>query len=258
MTQTDLGNTRAKSLKIRSRNWFFTINNYNEEIMTQIKVYFDNVAFQEELSDSGTKHLQGVGSFKNPRTFSSIKNKWPKWHIERCRSIKKSIAYCQKEDTRNGIRFQNYYEEVEDVIADKGGYDWQKSVIKHVTGVPDKRKIFWIWEEKGNSGKTALAKHLVLKHNAIVVGGNARDAQYAIMKRVENKDFPKIVIFDIPRSQNKVSYKAIESIKNGLFFAPKYESSMCCFNIPHVLIFSNSKYEPEKLSMDRWVNVKLA
>jgi len=62
------------------------------------------------------------------------------------------------------------------------------------------------------------------------------------------------VIFDVPRDNgNKISYKSVESIKNGMIYSPKYESKYKLFNSPHIIIFANEPPQLEKLSIDRWV-----
>jgi len=53
--------------------------------------------FGEEVGTNGTQHLQGVVKFNNPISFTSIKKKLPKCHIEKCKSWKSSLTYCCKD-----------------------------------------------------------------------------------------------------------------------------------------------------------------
>lgn len=63
----------------------------------------------------------------------------------------------------------------------------------------------------------------------------------------------KIYIFDFARTvENFVSYEALETIKNGIYFSGKYESKTVVRNCPHVLVFSNFLPHMESLSLDRW------
>jgi hypothetical protein len=55
------------------------------------------------------------------------------------------------------------------------------------------------------------------------------------------------VLFDFHRSLKKISYNAIESVKDG--FIPSVALN---FNNPHVIIFSNFLPDQNKLSEDRW------
>ncbi len=71
---------------------------------------------------------------------------------------------------------------------------------------------------------------------------------------VKKKINPYIVVFDIPRAaKNDITYEGIEGIKNGLFFSPKYESSQCAFNPPHIIVMSNMEPQYGEMSRDRWV-----
>jgi hypothetical protein len=93
----------------------------------------------------------------------------------------------------------------------------------------------------------------------MVVEGANNDILCGVAKHIEEHgDAPRIIIFDIPRvNEGGVSYQAIEKLKNGYFFSGKYESGMCRFNSPHLIIFSNDPPVMEKLSEDRWVVNKL-
>lgn len=115
------GNTISGTsrVSVRSRNWFFTINNFTEkDIETIISIEKSKYVFQEERGESGTLHLQGVLMFPNARTFTSIKKLLPTAHIEVPKDLKASIKYCCKTDTRVGELYANIplddYQEEED------------------------------------------------------------------------------------------------------------------------------------------------
>lgn len=142
-----------------------------------------------------------------------------------------------------------------DPLDGKVLHKWQKEIVEMVQDQPDDRKIYWYYSNCGNIGKTALCKHLVMKHNAIVVGGKAQDAFYAISARIHKGKEVNIVVFHLVRSKrDEIDFVGIEGIKDGMFFSPKYESEMCVFNTPHVLVFANMRPgDVSKLSEDRWV-----
>ena len=63
-----------------------------------------------------------------------------------------------------------------------------------------------------------------------------------------------LVVFDLPRNNgNKISYSALESIKNGLIVNTKYETGSKLFNSPHIIVFSNMQPDVTAMSGDRWV-----
>lgn len=119
-----LGNTISRPACVRARNWFFTLNNYEQKDIDHIISLDCNYVFQEEQGESGTKHLQGVLMYKNARSFTSIKKILPRAHIEVCKDVKSSIRYCCKSETRVGnifssIPLDDYQEEEDEEIPIK-------------------------------------------------------------------------------------------------------------------------------------------
>jgi len=99
----------------RARNWFFTLNNYTKNDITQIELLeieckIQKYVFQEEKGENGTEHLQGTLVFKNARSFDSMKKLLPRANWSKVKNLKASMAYCCKEDTRNGKTYTYNYE----------------------------------------------------------------------------------------------------------------------------------------------------
>ena len=133
---------------------------------------------------------------------------------------------------------------------------FQKEILEIATSFPNRRDIYYFFEEKGNTGKTIIAEYLHIYHGAIITGGSASDMKHAVSRwqEVTGND-PTIIIVNVARSDslNQESCKALESIKDGLFFDGKYESAMAhSFEKPHILIFSNRRPETSFFSEDRW------
>lgn len=100
----------VESKSARSRNWFFTLNNYTADdikSITEVKGNDYEFVFQEEKGESGTPHLQGVLMFKNARSFSSVKKLLRRAHLERVKNRLASIRYCTKTETRIGEVYTN-------------------------------------------------------------------------------------------------------------------------------------------------------
>lgn len=256
------GNTKPPRISA-SIHWCFTLNNYTDSEISDLLGELKNVKlcksyiFQEETGEEGTAHLQGYVEFaKKARPLESIPNK--RIHWEKCRSPKASIAYCSKEDTRTGKIYTNLKLPKPIKLIDSL-YSWQQEIVDICNTEPDDRTIHWYWEPTGNIGKTALCKYLCVKYNALCLSGKGSDCKYAIVKYHETTGvYPEIILYDIPRTMNDyISYEALESIKNGLFFSTKYESCQVVMNSPHIICFSNVHPETEKMSLDRWHIVKL-
>lgn len=260
------GNTKPPQKAIRpkqcnpNKRWCFTWNNYTKENMETIIKRFSAISAHyivgEEVGEKGTKHLQGYVEFKGRiRPLSVIDFKEIHWEVAKGNQ-EQNIKYCSKE----GSSVTNFEMEEEVKVLDEVRfYPYQKWLVEKLREEPDDRTVYWIWDETGRIGKSAFAKHVVVKMNAICVDGKANDIFNGIANfKDSTKRFPKIVIVDCPRHNiDYMNYGAIEKVKNGLVFNGKYESKQLIFNSPHVVVFANSPPDRTKFSDDRWVVKKI-
>lgn len=256
------GNTKTpqdkpKTEKCRivpSKKWCFTaFDDEMETLETKIKSS-KNIKFvfgREICPTTKKEHSQGYieceTKIRPIEFFKTITAHW-----EKCKgSQEENIKYCTKDN-----KFETNFKirkAIKDPLEGKTLYKWQEEIIKIINEPVDERKIYWYWESEGCTGKSTLAKHIVLNYQALVVGGKGNDIKFAVAEYVKTKDV-EVVIYDIPRTiGNTVSYSSIEEIKNGLMFSNKYESGQVVFNSPHIIVFSNSPPNTDNLSKDRWV-----
>ena len=138
---------------------------------------------------------------------------------------------------------------------------WQRWVTEKVTTRADRREIIWIWEPVGNTGKTYLTKYLHYFYGAIVTGGKSEDMKYAISRWKQiTGHYPVTIIVNLARSDKitESGYKALESIKDAMFFSGKYQSGMVAsIRAPHVIVFANTKPDLKAMSKDRWKVFKI-
>nr|QTE03451.1 MAG: replication-associated protein [Anser anser CRESS-DNA-virus sp.] len=259
----------------RTRAWMITWNNYTPEDIEFWKSYVpdkcEQWAWQLEVAPTtGTPHIQAALYFKAQRTFTAIKKDLPKCNIQAVENWAAASTYCQKVKSRdeseegdaNIIDKKKEKEKpkvtVKDPMDGINKKQWQidiDTIIEKPAEVSD-RKIYWYYDINGAAGKTTYAKHLAIRlvDRFLYLGGKANDIKSAIAQMVEKGNNPDVCIFDFVRScESHISYDAIESVKNGIFFSGKYESNMVVFNTPHVIIFANFKPDLDKLSRDRWV-----
>jgi len=255
------GNTNTstpdKSRKNAAKKWCFTVFSEIEmgtPVVDPLAPAFHGckwLAGLETCPESGRLHYQGYVEF--PIKVRPIGYKgFPKhWHWEKCRGTREeNIAYCSKEDTNplGNLR-------PTEVVWSPEPYGWQARFLPELLVWPaDRRKIHWKWSEQGSIGKSDFARYLVVNHDALLCAGKASDMKFMIMKyKEEHGNGPRIVIFDVPRSNMSfLSYQGIEEIKNGVFASTKYESQMVVINPPHVLVLSNDEPWPDKMSPDRY------
>lgn len=231
----------------------FVINNYTDKEVCQVKESIQRLAKKGiigfEIGESGTPHLQGYISLKRKARITTIA-KEPGFNRASMRAVRNETAlieYCKKDGNYWTHGFPRPISIVQTL------YPWQKDAEALLTASSvDDRTVHWWYDRDGNIGKSAFAKYMVVKHKALYCcSGKYADLINLVFNC--NMDDCNCIIFDIPRNQgNKVSYSAIESIKNGLICNTKFETGTKVFNSPHVLVLSNMPPEIDALSIDRW------
>lgn len=89
----------------RFRGWAFTLNNFSEDELVNLRSLELNrqiryLVFGREVGESGTPHLQGFVYFHNAKYFSQVCNiVGPRCHVENVRgTIAQNVAYCTKDE----------------------------------------------------------------------------------------------------------------------------------------------------------------
>lgn len=166
---------------------------------------------------------------------------------------KRTLAECYQDDDLNsvlakypqwvaGIRASRVIPIEENVVL----YPWQNNLLLDLLETPHPRHIHWIFDKKGNSGKSFLANHLAANHAALILSnGKSSDIAHVY-------DNQRIVCWDLSRSQERfVNYGPMEDMKNGRIFSPKYGSCVKHFDVPHVVVFANFACPSGVFSEDR-------
>lgn len=91
---------KSTTSRVRSMNWFLTLNNPTKGDLVRIKEACPRYAIQYEKGEEGTKHLQGVLAFPSDKSFNQMKAISDKAHWEPARNLKQAWDYCTKEETR--------------------------------------------------------------------------------------------------------------------------------------------------------------
>lgn len=262
------GNTNSpppsppKALQTNARkHWFFTFNNYDSEDIIILSKVFDEIcfmyAFQEETGAEGTPHLQGVISLKKRARWTEFG--LPKAiHWEKPRNVTDCYLYCTKQETRTGHVFvKNYELPYTFKLQPEQLWHWQHDILHILSKKPNDRTVHWYWSHEGGVGKSTFVKHLVCNHKALLLTkGGYKDICNLVYKA--KMTTTNLVVFDLPRGNgNKISYDAIESIKNGMITNMKYETGFTVFPSPHVIVFANARPDVYCLSNDRWNIVEI-
>jgi len=246
------GNTGLLPQPTRKTFYTFTLywktENEIEEANRQLEAICKKFMYGREICPiTKRNHLQGFLHLKKPMRITEIKIIC-KPHLEACHgNEEQNIKYCSKD---NLIYKWGFPKPLKLITPDKV---WQIKILEILKTDPDDRKVYWFWSQNGGVGKSQFCKYLLATTKCVFIDeGKKADIMYSIMEA--DMDVTNLVLFDIPRDNgNKVSYKSIESIKNGVVYSPKYESKHKLFNSPHVICFANKEPEFECMSNDRWI-----
>lgn len=261
-----LGNTEPAADANKDRKqyiyWSFTWNEYTLSAVEIIFEVFKHecswIIMQEEVGDSGNRHIQGTMKFAKRKRLTELKKFHNKIHWEATIQITASCAYCSSVEKRRGKLWTHGIVIPEkEIVNDFIPYGWQLEVMDIIAKPPDPRVINWFWEPDGGVGKTELAIYLYDKHDAMYCCGKAADIFHIISKQ-KNRRY--IFIFDITKEKMEhFHYSTIEQIKNGLIVSGKYDSDIIRLPVrPHIFVFANSPPDINKLATNgRWNIIKI-
>jgi len=246
------------------KTWCLTWNNPPVETIETVEHVLRNecdyYAFQLELApETGTPHWQMILSFKRRLRMTQVKQLLgPEVHCEATKNTLASIKYCLKVASRAPGEVPHTFNlpgNAEEVVCPEVWGFWKDFTEKLVTTPADARKITCIIGRKGNEGKSSWAKHMVMKHGALVLSGNTRDMAAFVDQHPGRRRY---FIFDVSRADfDHLNYSAIEKLKNGMLFSGKYKGALTVFNPPHIVLLMNWPPRYEALSADRWEVIEL-
>lgn len=127
-------------------------------------------------------------------------------------------------------------------------HPWQLQLSARL-GVVEDRRIIWIYDPLGGTGKTRFASWLASDSNSI----------YITIEKKENllymvEDYHYTIIMDVARSEIEfLNYATLEKLKDGFWVNGKYEGKRVHREAPaNVIVMANSMPDTDKLSRDRW------
>lgn len=191
-----------------------------------------------------------------------------------CGTWEENFNYCTKSDTRAEEPSMSSCLEVyngSDVsfLKDKEKrFPWQNSFIKEILDEgensikdTDDRKIIWIWDPKGNSGKSKLIKYLCVTYNDIAKISFGTSAQ--LRSGLISMGKRDVYIVDMPRTRAEEDsipslVAALEDLKNGYLVTCMYgKYAKLMMSPPHVVVFSNEICPKGMMSEDRWASYRI-
>lgn len=128
--------------------------------------------------------------------------------------------------------------------------EWQQQLNHDLLLAADRRKVIFIVDYTGNTGKSWFCHYYCSIHeNAqVILPGKKADMSYVLDPLI------RVLFVDAPRSKQGeyLQYDFLEDVKNGYVFSPKYESRIKTLDKVHVVVMMNEQPDQTKLSRDRY------
>jgi len=139
------------------------------------------------------------------------------------------------------------------IIKDENLYAWQRKALSIARGKIDDRHIYWFWSKETATGKTQVIKHLMYYNKFDFVDGDKSNIMCAIVGDDGTKEIRDGYVFNFSNDKdlNKVSYTAMENMKDGLIFSGKYKSGGMLIPPLQVIVMANGP--PQCKETNRWV-----
>ena len=131
--------------------------------------------------------------------------------------------------------------------------EWQNELMNIIRQEPERRDIYWIYDPIGNVGKTFFGSYVGAMYPEQILSiqsSNGKEVLYKLCSMTH----PRALLLDVARCKKGIdlSYDVIEQVKAGNLLSIKYIPIQRNFTPMHVMVFSNSYPDINKLSIDRW------
>jgi len=267
----------------KTKLWVVTINEAKdcslpekEDVIRFFEKHCETYVFQLEAGlDTGNRHYQCAIRLKFRKKKTTLLNDIEKagfkafqWQIEfMYGTLQEAYEYCTKSETALEPPISNLPiylgADVQFLEKTSGRYPWQEDLLKELLlpdlqhfKTPDDRKIIWIADTYGCSGKSKFVKYMVLHHSdsCKVAFGSASQLRSALISAGPRRCY----FVDIPRTLGRDDdiysvISALEDLKNGFVVSSMYgKNAQLVMNPPHVVVFSNMSAPLDSMSSDRW------
>ena len=252
---------KKEKRQILGKYWCSGIFNCKRETLIEIfeshKHFEKGIIGMEICPTTGKIHCQTFIAFKKPirpiEAFKMIKTKWFKCSADE----ESNEQYCSKD--KDFVKFGENFESDWRIVFEDLKEIQKKMVTEILVPVCPKfnRQVLWFWELNGGFGKTITYTYLCDNHKCVVVGGCEKDMKYGLCSYIEEQGYPKIIIINLEKNKNMISYTGLEAMLDGIYFNSKYASGMVRFPRCRVAVFANHEPEESCMGQDRFVVTNL-
>lgn len=247
---------QSKNCRIFDFSGVLTNGELEEDIHPNIKRLPNEKAYKDALIYIAKEDPENEDLKENKSLYEKVKN---------CKNIDEALTkYVKKPSDVLGIStlYQFGYDgdyrirKIEDrnIILKP----WQKTLFDILQKLPDDRKIIWIYDHNGNTGKSFFAEYMNeydrSKYRVFTDLGNNKDASTVVENELKSGWMQHGCFINLARQteHHERMYTYLENIKDGRMTTTKYSGKTIKFNTPHLIVFANFPPMVNKLSMDRW------
>jgi len=227
--------------------WCFTFNNYDNEIVPKFQSSIKEMCkvgfFNKEVGESGTPHLQGYIELKKK---GRPINMFPKGcHWAKAKGNQDAnFKYCSKDAIEGNMTFCHGVKIKPKVKIIEELRPFQKSLENMLLSDVDEGKIIWVYDPKGQLGKTEFLRYMYIKYSMpFTYGGKTSDIVNLVFNHKEYllENDKAVMIYNFGRDTDPlhISYKSMEQISDGCISNTKFETGCFVCNKPHVLVLAN-------------------
>lgn len=196
-------------------------------------------------------------------------------HLRTCKTIEEALETPECKTLGDTTQVVNLWNGLKNEDFSRGYHveraekmvlrSWQEDLYKQICqDVDDDRKIIWVHDKVGKSGKSSLATYIEFGDDEKLKDKLTSDfpdiarvsdlAQALKSDCGEKGQCPDIVTIDLSRARNESGalYIFMEQMKNGKVFSAKYKSGRILVRPALIIVFANFYPTVSKSSTDRW------
>lgn len=201
----------------------------------------------KETGRNGYEHWQIRCSASRPDFYDYCHDREPRFHIE------KANTDSQDYERKDGNFISS--EDTVEILKVRFGQpnESQKKILMNLRKQGD-REIDVYYDPIGSRGKSWLGIYLWEHGDALVVPRYSCTPEKLSSFVCSAYRGEPYIIIDIPRASKPTQalYEAMEEIKDGLVFDPRYSGKTRNVRGAKIAVFTNHKLDLKQLSDDRW------
>lgn len=220
--------------------------------------------FQQETTKKGKLHFQCRIHLRNKERDTAVAKKLrergiTECYVKPCSSkiyIGNDMEYCEKEESRVAGPWRWDDIEIPWDLEDITEYnDWQKSLYEKLS-IRDKRKINFVYNQRGCEGKTTFCRHMEIFNHKKVGSIEYCETYNDFMQRAYGVGPKEIYLLDLPKALEKSKmrqlFAACETLKGGKIVDARNKYRKLLFGAPRICVFTNDLPPMDMFSGDVW------